>query len=112
MTADRNSWKREPFVSGVPVPYQETFSATELARLREGLTPKAMEDKWFIYFESPYLYLHRSWTGKPIYRVELRMDGEGASVVESLSDPETLDRMGADFQTAVLDFVISNLLLG
>jgi hypothetical protein len=112
MTADKDSWKREPFTGGLPIPFQATFSSTELSRLRKGLIPKSMDDKWFIYFESPYLYLHRSWTGKLIYRVELRMVGEGASVVECLSDPETLNRMGTDFQAALVDVVISNLLLG
>jgi hypothetical protein len=73
MTADKDSWKREPFTGGLPIPFQATFSPTELSRLRKGLIPKSMDDKWFIYFESPYLYLHRSWTGKLIYRVEPRM---------------------------------------
>jgi hypothetical protein len=112
VSAHANSWKIEPFTGGSPIPYQERFSGPELSRLHEGLIPKTMEDKWFIYFESPYLYLHRSWTGKPVYRLELREESEGATVVECLSDPEMLDRMGVDFQRALVDFVVSNLLFG
>ncbi|MDE6519514.1 MAG: hypothetical protein K2K91_03510 [Ruminococcus sp.] len=39
------------------------LNETDMSLIREGLCPKQMEDKWFIYFEDDTLYMHRSWTG-------------------------------------------------
>jgi hypothetical protein len=86
--------KLEPFTTGVSVPFTARYSHEEYARLQEGLIPKAMEDKWFIYFDEPHFFLHRSWTGQPVYRVKLAGDPDGAIVTEAL------------------DFLIGNLLLG
>lgn len=53
-----------------PLPEQRTtfaldrvFSPNEMDRIRAGLIPDVMEDKWFIYWRDKALYLHRSWTG-------------------------------------------------
>jgi hypothetical protein len=46
---------REPFQEGVPLSYQATFNREQCARLKTGLIPQQMEDKWFIYYEEPHL---------------------------------------------------------
>ena len=79
MAAHADSWKREPFEDGVPVHYVRTFTPKEYARLREGLIPRAMEDKWFVYYDQPYLYFHRSWTGRPCFRLLLPEKDGGAA---------------------------------
>ena len=71
MAATADSCKHEPFTAGTCIPFNATFTATESARLEAGLIPQAMEDKWFIYSQELHLFLHRSWTGQPVYRVEL-----------------------------------------
>jgi len=71
-----------------------------------------MEDKWFIYFEAPHLFLHRSWTGLPAYRVALTASGDGAAVDEALCVAEAVQETGAEYQAKLLDFLISNLVLG
>ncbi|MGH2603345.1 MAG: hypothetical protein ACRDJ9_28675, partial [Dehalococcoidia bacterium] len=53
------------------------FNAAEMTRIEAGLIPEAMEDKWFIYFDSNRLHFHRSWTGFCIYVVEFVRDGSG-----------------------------------
>ena len=70
-----------------------------------------MEDKWFIFFDEPYLFLHRSWTGQPVYRVEFETGPQGATVRQALW---SADAPGGDAEhgAALLDFLISNLLLG
>lgn len=113
MRATASSWKREPFIQGMPLAYHTSFSAEQFARLRQGLVPREMEDRWFVYYEEPFLFLHRSWSGKPVYRVELEQQGEGARVVRA----EISKAMGASetelaHQALMLDFLISNLLLG
>ena len=41
--------------------------------IKKGVIPKAMEDKWFIYYDTSEnkLYLHRSWTGFLMYVVQV-----------------------------------------
>lgn len=60
------------------------FSAEEVARLRMGLYPREMEDKWFVYWEEPWLRMHRSWTGHEIYALRFEEEEEegGARAVE------------------------------
>jgi hypothetical protein len=82
--ASPTSWEREPFTSGVSIPYKAVFSEKQFARLKIGLVPKRMEDKWFIYYEEPHLFLHRSWTGQPVYCLALRKTPDGAEIDEAL----------------------------
>ena len=44
-----------------------TFTKEEFSRIRKGLVPDSMEDKWFIYVEDGHIYFHRSWTGIMMY---------------------------------------------
>ena len=74
--ADRDDWKTQSmpdehaaFILRRPIP------PGQMAILRRGHIPRAMEDKWFWYMEGDTLYAHRSWTGICIYRVDFRPDG-------------------------------------
>jgi hypothetical protein len=112
MPASPTSWKRQPFKEGVSIPYQATFESEQFSCLKEGLIPREMEDKWFIYYEEPHLFLHRSWTGQPVYRVELKHTANGAEVIEALLSKDLASAAeGLDYQAALVDFLISNLLL-
>lgn len=113
MAATKDRWKRIAFTEGVPIPFEAAFTREEFDRIREGLVPEVMEDKWFMYFEEPHLFLHRSWTGSPVYRVGLAADAEGgAAVTEALCVAEALEKSERAYQAALLDFLIANLLLG
>ena len=59
-----------------------SYTAEEFERLAAGEIPESMEDKWFILYEVPWLYLHRSWTGYCIYQVRFEPDAEGMRVAE------------------------------
>src|SRR5262245_60139181 len=79
--ASRASWKTlDPSEPLHPVDYTDTFTAAELAEIKRGLVPREMEDRWFIFFEPPVLYLHRSWTGLLVFKVELSELEKGARV--------------------------------
>jgi hypothetical protein len=52
------------------------YDETAMARIRKGFLPGEMEDHWFAWFEDPFLYLHRSWTGFCIYQVDFRRGRE------------------------------------
>ncbi len=113
MAATAASWKREPFGDGVPLPFAATYSAAQFARIAEGLVPEQMEDKWFIFHESPYLFLHRSWTGLPVYRLTLAPCGDGVVVVEALwsSTFAKDDPAAREYEARLLDFLVAALLL-
>ena len=36
-----------------------------------GYVPREMEDKWFVYREMSRIWFRRSWTGIPIYRIDI-----------------------------------------
>jgi len=113
MTATAASWKCEPFREGAPISYRAVFNAEELARLKTGLIPRQMEDKWFIYYDEPHLFLHRSWTGQAVYRLTLKSLPEGAEVTETLWSKELAAvTWEAEYQVQLLDFLLSNLMLG
>lgn len=114
MQASATSWQCIPFKDGVPLAYQAIFNSEQFARLKVGHIPRGMDDKWFIYYEEPHLFLHRSWTGQPVYRLTLKNVPNGAEVTEVLlsKDPTDASRFGSDYQVRLLDFLVSNLLLG
>jgi hypothetical protein len=85
MTASRNDWKTMPLpVARAAITCDRAYSADEFAKIRAGHVPEEMEDKWFAFYEEPWLYLHRSWTGCGIFDVRFEPAGDGARVVEVL----------------------------
>lgn len=40
-------------------------------KVKQGIIPQEMEDRWFIFFEEGWLNLHRSWTGHCIFRIKI-----------------------------------------
>jgi hypothetical protein len=112
--ATADDWQRQPFEDVVPIPYRAAFAEDAFARLQAGLVPRAMEDKWFVYFEAPELYFHRSWTGQPVYRIVLERTEDGAVATDAFWSKALADAPGADpaYQARLLHFLVSNLLLG
>jgi hypothetical protein len=94
--------------------YERRFTAEEQRRLALGIVPRNMEDKWFIFFEDGWLYLHRSWTGACIYRVRLAPVDEGCEVAEAWVNraPEEYTRRDDDYDVRLLRFLVDRLLLG
>jgi hypothetical protein len=62
----------------------------ELPKLLNGVTPRQMEDKWFVYADGPdahgnaTLHIHRSWTGYKMVEAKLVMEvNENGEVVDT-----------------------------
>lgn len=112
--ATRSSWKTSPVAGEFePVPYRDTFDAAEMARLERGLIPQEMEDKWFVFFERPSLFLHESWTGRLVYRVKL-LSSEGAGQVERaevLRAPGGGPRYPREYEAELLRFLVRGVIL-
>lgn len=113
VNANASSWKRHPFNSGVPVPCSLSFPLDDFERIQSGLVPREMEDKWFIYYDAPFLFFHRSWTGQPVYRLKFSVRGDRALVDEALISHDVAESAYDEaYDARLLDFLISNLLLG
>ena len=114
MNAKATSWKRESFKEGVPIPLSLEIYKGQIERISKGLIPQAMEDKWFIYFEEPYLFLHRSWTGQPVFKLKFVESPIGYSVSEALlsADIAKENKGEIEYQGKLALFLVSNFLLG
>jgi len=89
-TATRESWKTEPLPEiRVQLDFSESYAKDEFDRIKQGVIPREMEDKWFIFYEEPWLYFHRSWTGACIYGVRFESSRSGESAVESWVSRDT-----------------------
>ena len=117
MTVDRiaksSDWKTKTFARLIPLPYRAAFSHSEMARLKQGLIPSEMEDKWFIYFENDVLYFHRSWTGFGAFQVHFENTEGGAKVSEAYGASETsMSEKDAAFSASLVSYLIDRTLLG
>ena len=110
--ANRSSWKILPLpAQRAKLDIGRTFTEQEYHRLKNGLIPRAMEDKWFIFMENDVLFIHRSWTGTCIY--ELHFDKQRAITdVWVNRDSEQYKETDNEYDKKLLNFLIDNLLLG
>ena len=93
--------------------YAGFFDDLEAEQLMQGLKPEAMEDKWFVYSQDGWLYLHRSWTGALIYWLKLDGSPAGVRVVESWvnRDEEEYTEKDLDYDQQMIEFLLRRLLL-
>jgi O-acetyl-ADP-ribose deacetylase (regulator of RNase III) len=86
------------------------FAHDEMTRLRAGLVPEEMEDKWFVVFTDDELRLHRSWTGQHVYTVRFEPAPWGEQLTELLVDTAS----GATLEGAceMLFWVLDVVVLG
>jgi len=113
--ARKDSWKTQPMPPATAVlDYGGRFSSEEFERISHGLIPEEMEDKWFIYLDGTTLHLHRSWTGISIFEVEFEEIGAEHVVRRTLVNRDQTQYNSTDdaYDSALLHFLISNLLLG
>jgi hypothetical protein len=91
-----------------------TFDPLDAALIARGFIPQEMEEKWFVYLENERLIFKRSWTGIVIYRVEAVWRGRtlylGQAEVNRRADQ--YQETDSEYDRMLLDFLISDLLLG
>lgn len=114
--ATRNSWRKlKPLPESVTtISLERKFNEAEFETICYGLIPEAMEHKWFVFFEEPYLYLHRGWLGQCIYRVEFVRENDLFVVSQVVVNRDVSQYKVSDdsYDQALLLFLIENLLLG
>lgn len=85
LIATRNSWKNQPLpASHKSLEFDRILSQAEFDQVRKGFIPTQMEDRWFVFWEDPWLSFHRSWTGYCIYQARIVAAAESWFVSEVL----------------------------
>lgn len=113
--AQRSDWKTQPMPDACArVAVGWPFHTHDVERMRAGLVPQQMEDKWFIFWEDGSLYFHRSWTGFCLYILRFQQTGDAWSAVECTinREPEQYSATDDDYDLRMLSFLIDCLLLG
>jgi hypothetical protein len=52
------------------------FSAADMDRIRQGVLPRDMDDRWLMFFAHNRLHVHQSWVGTCIYIAHFQPQGE------------------------------------
>ncbi|WP_444912304.1 hypothetical protein [Microbulbifer sp. PAAF003] len=96
------------------IEYHRQFSHGEYKQLQQGLTARSMDEKWNGYFHDGRFYLCRSWTGVCIYELDLVETESGCSAENTRvnRDPSQYRETDNRYDVLLLDFLISNLILG
>jgi hypothetical protein len=69
-----------------------------------------MEDRWFIYYEEPWLFIHRSWTGHCIFHVRFEQVGDEFVVAEAIRNRNPEQCAGSGGDTAILSGLLDRQL--
>lgn len=116
MPATRQSWKNlQPLPARrAKLSLQRAFSEPEIERIRLGLVPERMEDKWFIFLEQDTLYIHRSWTGFCIYQLQFVKQGNRYRTGEAFVNRDEAEYGSSSdpYDEKLLLYLIDHLLLG
>lgn len=113
-SARPSDWKTEAMAAQrTTIALDRTFSPQEMARIRSGLIPRQMEDKWFVYWQDDTLFFHRSWTGFCVYIVHFAADADGYRMVEAEvnRDPEQYREENDERDARMIPYLIDVLLL-
>jgi 8-oxo-dGTP diphosphatase len=113
--AIRTSWKTEPLPSKHAILTVDcSFTESEMEKVRMGLIPREMENKWFIFFEDDILYMHRSWTGFCMYVAHIAKSDNHYIVTKLLVNRDDTQYKNTDDDLDVEEFqrIINNFISG
>jgi hypothetical protein len=112
--ATKSDWQTLPFPKSIKeLPCHRQFSDRQMQKVKLGLLPNAMEDKWFIYFEDNTLNIHRSWTGLKVYQVIFHFTNDKTETTRAYvnNDPAEYTPQSDDYETKMISFLIDRFLL-
>jgi 8-oxo-dGTP pyrophosphatase MutT (NUDIX family) len=114
IAATRADWKILPMPERkARLTVERVYTPVEMARIRCGLVPREMEDKWFAFVEGDTLHLHRSWTGYQIYAVTFAPRDGGSCIAraEANRDPSQYKQTDDEADVRSLLALIDRLML-
>ncbi len=93
----------------IKIDFARVFSEQEFERIKLGISPRSMDDKWFVYFERGHLYCHRSWTGICIYDVQIETIGNESVTAQVLANNHEFQKssISLDRHNYVLNFIFN-----
>lgn len=80
--ATKDKWETIPMTNPKKLDVSISLNIEQLTKLKLGLVPNEMEDKWFVYFENKTMHFHRSWTGYEIFKAKLNYNDSGCQINE------------------------------
>lgn len=86
--ATQNSWKTIPMEKPQPYCTHLTLTPEHFAKLQMGFIPENMDDRWFVYFDNDWVYLHRSWTGYETFRAKIQTENDCYTIKEFWAETE------------------------
>jgi hypothetical protein len=113
-TAKPTDWKAKALPSKrTTIRLDRTFSSQEMKRIRRGVVPQQMEDKWFIYWKDDSLFFHRSWTGFCIYVVGFAAEDDSYRMIEAdvNQDPEQYKETSDEKDAEMISYLVDVLML-
>ncbi len=111
---NEESWNALPMPSKHAVlSYEGLFTDEQFQRIKRGLFPEAMEDRWYIYWEQPWLRFHRSWSGFEIYKVRFEYVNGGWRAIAAEINQDKAQHVATNLEreSRLLDWIIRRLIL-
>lgn len=99
---DASRWSQLKPMEGPrwPIRCGHVFTAEDLVRLREGLWPRSVDDRWAVHLDGDTLRCWLSWAGTCIYETRITVAEDGTGVAGVL---EVLDDDGDTYRRAATD---------
>jgi hypothetical protein len=95
--AQKPDWANEPMpISSKFLVIDAVFTPEEFQSITLGCIPNGMDERWFMYYDEPWFYMHRSWTGYCIYKVRFEECATGFKIVEVIANRDPSQYIVAD----------------
>ena len=104
--ATADSWKTLPMPErNTVIPMNVTITSANMAIVKMGHIPDAMEDHWFMYCDENTIRYYRSWSGICIYVAKYEDDGVNCRITELTVNREPEQYGGTDNEHDVALFM-------
>jgi ADP-ribosyl-[dinitrogen reductase] hydrolase len=78
--ATKDKWDTISMTNPKKLDVSISLNSVQLNKLKLGLVPNEMEDKWFAYFHNDHIHFHRSWTGFEIFKAKINTSENGSQI--------------------------------
>jgi hypothetical protein len=111
--ATKDTWINLPIDNPKQLEIYLEFTESQFNKIKNGLIPEEMEDKWFIYYEEGFLHFHRSWTGYGLFKAKITKEPTGYIIRDFLVERniEKYSNLDDDGDRTTLKLLISKGLL-
>ena len=80
--ATKDNWKTIPMINPKRLDVSIVLNIEQFHKMKLGLVPNEMEDKWFAYFDKEHIHFYRSWTGYEIFKAKIITNEKGYQINE------------------------------